>query len=68
MRDTVLLLVESNLSTPLLLAHIDLYPIQTPGYFHTYVIGVFHSTSHSTNVASKKIISTLKSDKVPRDD
>lgn len=65
MWDTVLLLIESNISTPLLLAHTDLHPIQTPGSFHTYVIGVFHSTSHSTNIASKKIISTLKSDKFP---
>lgn len=55
MWDTVLLLIESNISTPLLLAHMDLHPIQTPGSFHTYVIGVFHSTSHSTNIASKKL-------------
>lgn len=36
-----------------------------PDLFHTYATGVFHSVSHSTNTAFKKIISTPKADRFP---
>lgn len=43
--------------------------LKHPDLFHTYAIRVFfHSASHSTNIAFKKIISTPKADNFPQDD
>lgn len=39
--------------------------LKHPDLSHTYAIGVFHSVSHSTNIAFKKIISTPKADTFP---
>lgn len=39
--------------------------LKHPDLSHTYAIGVFHSVSHSTNTAFKKIISTPKADTFP---